>query len=91
MSDLTRNMLKTFLNKIDTNKMLKTFEHPVIGFNDAFNKVVIPWYLKPFKKRIRQVCIDWVIVHKWSGTGGTISFKRPAPFSKPKMETAKDD
>ncbi len=48
--------MKKFLE--DFNHSLSCFEYPEKGFNEAFSKLIILWYLKLFRRQIKEICIN---------------------------------
>jgi len=47
------------------------------------SKVFIPWYLKPFAKKIRSIACRHFVSGYFSnttGAGDTVTFKRPKPY-----------
>lgn len=63
-------------------KPLKVISSMPRGFDEAFDKVCIPWYLKPFRKVIERICRGYAMHMLFSDSSETITFKRPHAFTK---------
>ena len=85
MNDFNKNFSNKFCKKLleefHSSKVLPSFEHPIKGFGEAFDRVGIPWYLKPFKKQIRRICSDYVTNQKWPlNKNDIVTFRRPTSY-----------
>ena len=82
MRGYTRKLLESFEGEGFAN----TFEMPEKGFNDRFNKIKLPWYLRLFRKQIRCVCASYVNLSKFDSKEKLITIKRPHQYSSSKKE-----
>jgi len=70
---------KKLLESFDGNIIFDSFEYPEKGFKETFANIDIPWYLKPFKNSIREVCAEYVAIRKFSGSN-VVTLRRPKAF-----------
>jgi len=78
----TRQISKVIIEKMEGQSVLSKVETSFLpGFDES--KVIIPWYLKPFSKKIRAIAsrhfIDGYCSNK-KGWHDTITFKRPGLY-----------
>ena len=81
-SEYAKKMESEILKKFNSERVLfKTVDSAFNKFDES--KVFIPWYLKPFAKKIRAIACSHFISGYFSNTTGasdTVTFKRPKPY-----------
>lgn len=75
-------MAALFLEKFNSERAFsKAVDSAFCKFDES--KVVIPWYLKPFAKKIRSIACRHFVSGYFSNTtnaSDTVTFKRPKPY-----------
>tara|TARA_R110002111_G_scaffold86732_2_gene135879 strand:- start:86 stop:349 length:264 start_codon:yes stop_codon:yes gene_type:complete len=75
-------MAALFLEKFNSERVLsKTVDSASDKFDDS--TVFIPWYLKPFTKKIRAIARHQFVCGYFTNTTGasdTVTFKRPKDY-----------
>jgi hypothetical protein len=84
MSDeYTKKMAALFIEKFNSKKVLsKTVNSPFDNFDGS--TVFIPWYLKPFARKIREIARHNFTFGYYSnikGASDTVAFKRPKEYA----------
>ena len=82
-SDNIQNITAEMLKKFSSKTVLSKTVDSVFGRFDE-SKVFIPWYLKPFAKKIRAIARHHFTDGYFSNTTGasdTVTFKRPKAYA----------
>jgi hypothetical protein len=81
-SEYTKKMAAEMLEKFNSQRVLsKAVDLAFGGFDES--KVFIPWYLKPFAKKIRSIACHHFTDGYFSnikGASDTVTFKRPKAY-----------
>ena len=87
-SEHAQKITVEMLKKFNSERVLsKTVNSPFDNFDES--KVIIPWYLKPFARRIRAIARHNFIDGYYSnikGATNTVTFKRPKEYSSVRGE-----
>jgi hypothetical protein len=81
--EYTKKMAALFIEKFNSKKVLsKTVNSPFDNFDGS--TVFIPWYLKPFARKIREIARHNFTFGYYSnikGASDTVAFKRPKEYA----------
>ena len=79
----TKKLTDLFLARYNLETALpKTIDSPFNKFDES--KVFIPWYLKPFSKKIKSIARHHFVDGYYSnlkGASDTVTFKRPKEYA----------
>jgi hypothetical protein len=82
-SEYTKKITVEMLKKFSSERILsKTVSTPFNNFDES--KVIIPWYLKPFARKIRAIARHNFAYGYYSNIKGatdTVTFKRPKEYA----------
>ena len=79
----TKSIAALFIKKFNSQRVLSKTVSPAFGNFDE-SKVFIPWYLKPFAKKIRAFACHYFVNGYYSnikGASDTVTFKRPKEYA----------
>jgi hypothetical protein len=89
----TQKIAKEMLKKFNSQGVLsKTVDSAFGKFDES--KVFIPWYLKPFAKKIRAIACHHFVSGYFSNTTGasdTVTFKRPKAYPSAKLDPTEQE
>jgi hypothetical protein len=92
-SEYKQKITAEILKKFNSERVLSKTVSPNFGiFNES--KVVIPWYLKPFAKKIRAIARHHFTDGYFSnneGASDTVTFKRPKAYASAVFEPSEQE